>query len=510
MERISLAELCSAISLFTDLGTGQQADHAMQTTLTAMRLADILDVGAETRSELYYTSLLRFLGCTADAAATASNVAGDETDFYAAMAPVSMGSPAEQLRVMARAVGPDARATTRVRRLLAMMTDRNGAEHALLPHCEVGERLARRMDLPEGVPTALAAAYAYWDGTGVPAGLSGEDIPEPMRIAIVARDIVLWSDDDADTGRVLMKRRGKSLDPNVVDAALAHLGELTAPPSGDLWDETVEAEPRPRRMLTSDTLDDALVALADFADLKIPHSAGHSRGVAALAAQAARLSGLADDQTHEVHRAALVHDLGRVGVGNKIWSHPGPLTAGQWERVRLHPYYSERILRRIAGLETIADLTGCHHERADGSGYHRGTRGDALRAPAQILAAADAYQAMTQPRPHRPALPHDEITAALHSDIESGRLAHVHVNAVLAAATGNAGPLETPRPANLTEREVDVLRLITRGHTNKQTAKALGISPKTVGTHIEHIYTKAGVTTRATATLFAIEHDLLD
>jgi DNA-binding CsgD family transcriptional regulator len=174
----------------------------------------------------------------------------------------------------------------------------------------------------------------------------------------------------------------------------------------------------------------------------------------------------------------------------------------------LHPYYSERILARTAGLGTIARLAGCDHERVDGTGYHRGSSDDVGEAE-RILAVADACQAMGQPRPHRGPLSPDATAAALRADVDDGRLIRRDVEAVLAAATGTAGTLETRRPADLTEREVDVLRLIARGLTNKQVAGDLGVSPKTVGTHVEHIYAKAGVTTRAAATLFAIEHDLL-
>lgn len=510
MEQVRLAELCAAISLFTDLGTGQPAEHAMRTTLTAMRLADMVDLEPEARPELYYTSLLRFFGCTADAAATASAVGGDEADFYAAMAPVAMGSTREQLRTMTKAVAPGASRAARARRLVAMMSDRKGAERTLLPHCEVGARMASRMDLPDGVSEALGAAYARWDGSGVPAGLAGDDIPRTLRIAIVARDIVLWSDrDDADITTVLAGRRGRSLDPTVVDAAIADLGALTDPAAGELWDETVDAEPSPKRVLAGDALDNAFTALADFADLKIDQTARHSREVASLAANAARLCGVGNEHVEQVRRAALVHDLGRVGVPNSIWSHPGQLTAGQWEKVRLHPYYGERILARTAGLGAIARLAGSDHERGDGSGYHRG-RSDDLAVVERVLAAADAYQAMSQPRPHRPRLPPDAILATLRAEVDGGRFARTEVDAVVAAATGASARVETRRPADLTEREVDVLRLIARGRTNKQAATDLGISPKTVGTHVEHIYAKAGVTTRAAATLFAIEHDLLD
>lgn len=510
MEQVRLAELCATISLFTDLGTGQSGEHALRTTLTAMRLADDLGIEQEARAGLYYASLLRFFGCTADAAATAAAVGGDEAAFYAAMAPVSMGSGREQIRTMSKVVAADAPRATRLRRLATMLSDRRGAERTLLPHCEVGARLAERMDLPGGVASALRAAYARWDGNGVPAGLSGEDIPRSMRIAIVARDIVLWSERaDSEVADVLSARRGRALDPTVVDTALDDMAALIVPTDGDLWARTIDAEPPPHRMLAGPTLEAALVALADFADLKTPQSGGHSRGVAALVGRAAQLCGVPPEEIDLLRRAGFVHDLGRVGVSNTIWCDPGRLSTAQWERIRLHPYYSERILARTTGLGDMARLSGSHHERADGSGYHRGTNGD-LGTAASLLAAADACQAMGQPRPHRAPLSAEEIATELRGDVRVGRLPRAAVDAVLAATRGATTPLETRRPGGLTEREVDVLRLIARGLTNRQTAGALGISPKTVGTHVEHIYSKAAVTTRAGATLFAIEHELLD
>jgi HD-GYP domain-containing protein (c-di-GMP phosphodiesterase class II) len=204
-----------------------------------------------------------------------------------------------------------------------------------------------------------------------------------------------------------------------------------------------------------------------------------------------------------------VHDVGRVGVASGIWDHPAPLSADQWERVRLHSYLGERVLDRCDLLAPYAELAGRHHERADGSGYHRGLAGDQLSLGARLLAAADAYHAMIEDRPHRPALTPPDAASQLLDEVDAGRLGRVEVDAVLAAAGQATRPPQITRPAGLTEREVDVLRLIARGQANKQVAAALGISAKTVGHHIEHIYAKAGVTTRAGATLFAMEHGLL-
>ncbi len=187
-----------------------------------------------------------------------------------------------------------------------------------------------------------------------------------------------------------------------------------------------------------------------------------------------------------------MHDVGRVGIPSGIWDRPGPAQRQQWERVRLHTYLTERVLHRCELLAPFADLAARHHERADGSGYHRGASGDQLVLAARLLAAADAYHAMTEDRPHRPARAPADAASQLLDDVDSGRFARLEVDAVLEAAGQASRPVTVARPAGLTEREVDVLRLIARGQANKQVAATLGISPKTVGHHIEHIYAKAG------------------
>jgi HD-GYP domain-containing protein (c-di-GMP phosphodiesterase class II) len=250
-------------------------------------------------------------------------------------------------------------------------------------------------------------------------------------------------------------------------------------------------------------VDSVLGVFADFVDLKSPFTAGHSREVAALAADAGGDAGVS------LRRAGLLHDLGRVAVPNGIWDKPGPLTDGEWERVRLHPYYTERVVGRIGALKDLAVLAGMHHERLDGSGYHRGSSRGEIPAHARVLAAADVYQAMTQPRPHRPALTPEQAARELEAMSRSGRLDHEAVAGVLSAAGHRLERGRQAWPADLSEREVEVLRLICRGDTKKEVASHLSISPSTVDHHVRHIYDKAGVKTRAGATLFALEHDLL-
>ena len=208
--------------------------------------------------------------------------------------------------------------------------------------------------------------------------------------------------------------------------------------------------------------------------------------------------------------AGFFHDVGRVAVPNGIWDKPGALNAGERERVRLHPYYTERVLERSAVLAPLARVAGSHHERLDGSGYHRGAEAAQLDVGARLLAAADAYDAMTHDRPHRPALTAEQARAHLGEAVRAGALDKRTVDAVLEAA--GAAPLQVrqARPAGLSEREVEILRLLAQSRTAKQIAQSLTITEKTAGHHIEHIYAKTGVSTRVGAALFAMQHDLIN
>jgi HD-GYP domain-containing protein (c-di-GMP phosphodiesterase class II) len=306
----------------------------------------------------------------------------------------------------------------------------------------------------------------------------------------------------------MSERRGRAYDPSVVEAfervGLDVLSELDG---ADEWEIALAREPEPVTTVGPDTLDAVLSAFADFADLKSPWIRGHSRKVASLAEAAGGHAGLDDAACGDLGRAGLVHDVGRVAVENGIWDKPGPLTTSEWERVRLHAYYTERILARCSSLASLVEPASSHHERVDGSGYHRSLPAEALSRGDRILAAADVFAALTADRPHRPACSDDDAARTIEAD---GSLDADAVSCVLAAA-GQRAAASPPRwPAELTDREVEVLRLIARGRSNREVAGTLFISPKTVGRHVENLYAKIGVSSRAAAAVFAMEHRLLD
>jgi HD-GYP domain-containing protein (c-di-GMP phosphodiesterase class II)/DNA-binding CsgD family transcriptional regulator len=507
---LRLAELLGSVSLATDLGTGQPLGHALRTCTIAAALAEAMGCGADDIRTVHQFALLRFLGCTSDAAETAAMVGGDDVALNAAMAPVLMGSSREMLGRFARSVAPDQPRMRRLGLVARGLADPKGTERSLSTHCEVAAMLAGRAGLQPSVVEALAHAYERWDGKGFPVRLEGDAIPLAVRVVVVARDADLAAMLGDDLSKLMGERSGRAYDPSVVDAfervGADVLGELDG---GDEWEIALAREPEPQTTVGHDTLDALLAAFADFTDLKSPWIRGHSRRVAAVAEQAGRHAGLGEADCDGLRRAGLVHDLGRVAIENGVWDKPGALTTSDWERVRLHPYYTQRILERCSSLARLVEPASCHHERIDGSGYHRSLRGEALSRGDRILAAADVYSALTEDRPHRNAFTDDEAARTLEAAGGESLDADA-VACVLAAAGERDAPAPPSWPAALTDREVEVLRLIARGRSNREVATSLFISPKTVGRHVENVYAKIGVSSRAAAAVFAMEHSLLD
>ena len=502
--KLPLTELLGSLSLATDLGTGQPQGHGLSTSLLAVEVARELGCDDAQIRHVQQVSLIRFLGCTSDSDDTARMSGGDDLSFMKRFAPAHMGTKGEAARAMIRAVGSGQSALQRGRLIGAALTHPASDAGGLAAHCEVGAMLARRLGLEAEVIGALEHAYERWDGTGDPAGLKGEEIPLETRIAVVARDADLFARRAEAVVEVLRERRGKAYDPRIVDIVT----KLDISGREADWGEVLAAEPEPRTMVQD--IDHSLAVIADYVDLKSPWIRGHSRTVADLAHKAGGLLGLTDDQVRDLRRSALVHDLGRVGVENGVWDKPGPLATPEWEKVRLHPYLTERVLSRCTALAELGDIASSHHERSDGSGYHRRMTAEQLSKAGRVLAAADVMAALTADRPHRARFETSEAARMLEAEAGAGRLDREAVAAVMSAAEGRSRLARAVNPGGLTDREVEVLRLIARGNTNRVIGEELYISPKTVGRHVENIYVKIGVSTRAGAALYAMEQRLLD
>jgi len=509
------AEIIAALSIATDLAMGQPLEFALKSCLLGVRLGQALGLPAEELRETYYEALLRYVGCNAEAHIVAA-LFGDEMALRRDLLVIDRSSMFERGRVIMRAAqrahtgAPLAGLIPETVKLFA--TARSTALPVIAGHCEVAERIALRLGLGPAVSANLRQVFERWDGRGLPRGLEGEAIARPVRVVALARDLALLSAvyGTEDALDIVRSRRGKAYDPHLVDFVVAHPRDLlTNVEEQPTWDAVLRLEPESDAAMTEAEVDEACGVFADFTDLKTPFTSGHSRAVAGLADAAGRSCGLTGTDAALLHRAALVHDLGDVTVPTSIWIKMGALTESEWERVRLHAHYTERIFARSEPLGAIGRVAGLHHERLDGSGYHRGTGAQGLSPLARILAAAEFYQTKIEVRPHRAALTRDAAASALKQEMRAGRIDAEAGNAVLAVAGHRVPPVGRRLVADLTPREIEVLRLIARGQSAKQVANCLGISRKTAGNHIQNLYGKIGVSTRAGAALFAIEHGLL-
>jgi HD-GYP domain-containing protein (c-di-GMP phosphodiesterase class II) len=507
---VRLAEMVAALSLATDLGLGQPQQHIIRQTIIALRMAELEDLTDAERAAIFYVSLLSWVGCVADAHEMGKWF-GDDLAVRADSYLVDMtGLP--MVRFMLGHVGAGSspmRRFTMIGRFLAGGSKE--VQRSMASHCETSGDLSLRLGLGPEVREPLQQAFERWDGNGSPAKLAGSQIDRIVRIVHVANDVeALHRMGGVEAAvEMLRSRRGTEFDPDLVDRFCANAGELLDDLDGlDGWDALIGGHEELGRTLGEEDLDRALEAFADYADVKSPFTLGRSRGVADLAAAAAAIIGLPNDEIVLVRRAALVHDIGSIGIPSGILDKVVPLTQAERERIRTHPYLTARTFSKPEALASIGQLAAKHHERMDGSGYPSGLTADSLPMTTRVLAAADVYHALLEPRPHRPAFSREAARPVLVAEVTEGRLDGEAVRAVLEAAGHRVGR-KTSYPAGLTSREVEVLVLLSRGMSRKQIAQALTISAKTVSNHEEHIYAKLGVRSRGAAALFAMKHGLL-
>ncbi|MBS1846591.1 MAG: HD domain-containing protein [Actinobacteria bacterium] len=508
---LRLSELLAVLSFGADLGMGQPMDHVLRQAVLALGLGERLGLDSDELDAVYFGSLPAWVGCHIDAYEQAKWF-GDETALKGDARRVDFAGRSSRPLFMLRHLGSD-RSLPRRLTLVPEFFGAAGraAETMVDSNWRATDDLMERIGVDQLIRDTVEQSFERWDGGGAPRGVAGAEILLTSQLVNLCDVVSIFhraGGVDAATA-VVRERAGTQFDPTLVDAFVDAADELC----GELeavepWGAVIGAGPASRYWLAHERLDLALEAVADFVDVKSPWTIGHSRGVADLAARAAAHQDRDEKDATRLRRAALVHDLGRLGVPNSIWDKPGPLTPSELERARMHVYLTERMLANSEALAPLAAIAGQHHERLDGSGYPRGLTGGDITVAGRILAAADSYHARLEPRPHRPAQSAEQAAEELRADVRDGRIDGDAAAAVLAAAGHRTGR-RRERPAGLTEREVDVLRLLARGMSNKEIAAELVISPKTVSAHLEHIYSKLGVSNRALASLFAARHGLI-
>jgi HD-GYP domain-containing protein (c-di-GMP phosphodiesterase class II)/DNA-binding CsgD family transcriptional regulator len=512
---LRLGELVATLALAQDNAFGQPLESQLRSCLLAMWMCEAAGFEREVRETVYWVALLRYVGCTGHAHEVAT-IFGDEIAIRAQTLVHDAANPAEVMRdVMAYATAGRSQEERDQIVQLIQRTAREWAVHNFSSGCEVADMLVQRLDFGPAVREALRFTFERWNGNGYPAHASGDAIPLAMRVVHVSHDMEalgrLFS--PARALEAVRDRRDRTYDPALADLFAAH-GSAWFDRLGrtEPWDAVLALEPTPRRVLDGPGLDEALEVAADFVDLKSPFMAGHSRRCAQLASDAARLLGFAEDAVVAIRRAALVHDFGTTAVPNSIWDKPGPLTRAEFDRVELHPMLTEQMLRRSPALATLNPVASAHHEKSDGSGYHKRVRAEAIDPCAGILAATEIYVGMTTERADRAPLSPTDAAAELRRLASEGVIEPRASHAVLVSAGHGQpeAPASPPRhPGGLSHREVDVLRLAARGLTTKEIADRLFISAKTADHHIQHIYNKIGVSTRAAAALWAMQNAMV-
>lgn len=472
-----------------------------------------LSLSEEQLEELFYVTLLRHVGCTAFSHEEGI-VLGDDNAMRRNFTGIDSSRPAQVAATAFRTFGAGTGPLRRVRTLTAaiLAADRLSMTRVVAAHCDASSRLAQQLGMADGVIDSLNHIFERWDGKGLPLGLKGDAIALSARVTHFSHTVVLetWRRGASGAREMVRRRAGSEFDPTLAQVFLSQSAELMESVTADsVWDAVLATEPASGPWLPASRLDAIAQAFALFSDLKSPYTLGHCQSVARLAEASGRALTLGDVEVRSLRRAALLHHLGRVAIANGIWDKRGRLNAAEWERVRLYPYHTERIVFRLQALRPLATLAGSVQERLDGSGYHRGIPATLLSTEARVLAAADVYQAMTEDRPHRPALAPEVAARELRTAVETGRLDREAANAVLECAGQGRLSARGSWPAGLTDREVDVLRQVAQAKPNKAIAQALVISDETVRNHVRHIYEKIGVSSRAGAALFAMEHDLI-
>lgn len=423
---IRYSEVLSALSFVLDRVEGQPEGHVLRSCLIGMMIAGRLGLDEDTRSALFYALLLKDAGCSSNASRMAALFGADDSDAKRSWKVVDWSRLPVAALYAARTVVPGGTVWARGRRFLAVGLEGPRAARELIQiRCERGAEISRLMGFPERTARAIRSLDEHWDGAGYPDGLKREEIPLLARICGLAQTVEVfytaYGPERAE--HVARSRRRRWFDPQLVDALLAEIRE------NRLWDRVGDAdltatvsglEPADRAVrLTEERLDLTALAFARVIDAKSPFTYRHSEGVAEVAAAMSRRVGFDEATSRDQMRAGLLHDIGKLGISNRILDKPGKLTADELALVRTHTALTYDVLNRVTPFRSIVEVAASHHERLDGSGYHRGLTGQQLGPQARILAVADVFDALSQDRPYRKALPPETVLGILRR--ESGR-----------------------------------------------------------------------------------------
>ena len=430
MRQIRLAEVLGGLSFALDLTEGQPGGHILRTTLIGMALGERAGLAEPELADLYHALLLKDIGCTANASRTSALLAADDREVKPALKLTDLSTRKGRANWALRVVARHERPLTRARTVRALARGEGLHEALIRLRCERGRELALDLGFPAAVADAIGALDEHWNGEGHPDGIAGEAIPRFSRILLLAQtaEVFAAAHGTREALAVVRARSGRWFDPALAPLVDAEVLGAVPRDEASLLAAVVEAAPPGASAdATEAHLTQVAHAFAEVVDAKSPWTARHSHRVAALVTGMAERTGHAGER--DLVRAALLKDIGTVGISSRILDKPGALTPREWEEVRRHATAGGELLARVAPYRTIAAAAADHHERLDGSGYPRGLRGDEVAPTARLLAVADAFESLTAGRPYRPPVPPQEAVARLRAE-DGGRLDAELLNAL--------------------------------------------------------------------------------
>lgn len=407
-----LSEAVAAMSYALDITEGQPQGHAARTCLIGMRLAQQIALTPSEQSALFYALLLKDLGCSCNAAKMCYLFGADDRTIKRDAKKIDWQRMTDNVKFVARQVAPDASTLERMMRIaVTALRCPKGKQKLINARCERGAAITRRLGFPEETAIAIHQLDEHWNGYGHPEGRQGAGISLLARIACLAQTVeVFFSEFGLRAAmEVARGRRGRWFDPQLVDAF------LKLEQDEDFWRHVKLDNPHELvsrfepaeevRLLDEAMLDQLALAFAEVVDAKSPWTYRHSNGVAEIAVGIAEVLGYPAEELRIVRRMGLLHDVGKLGVSNAILDKPAQLTGEEFAALKRHTYYTQEILGRVQGFSKHASIAAAHHEKLDGSGYHRGLVGDELSQTTRILCVADIFEAMSAARPYREAMP---------------------------------------------------------------------------------------------------------
>ncbi len=425
--QLKLSEVISAMSYALDITEGQPEGHAARTCMLGMRIARELGFTEQQSSALFYGLLLKDLGCSSNASKMCYLFGSDDRAAKRDVKTVDWSHVSRSIGYIARHAAPHGSIFRRAAKLVQVaIVGQKQSKELIQIRCERGENIARQLQLPEATARAIRALDEHWDGLGHPDGLSGEEIPFLARILSLAQTAEVFIREQGLEAAIEMarERSGTWFDPRLVQVFLAMQNDTA------FWQElrgndprqaVIGFEPQDQVIAADDgSLDRIAQAFAQVIDAKSPWTCKHSEGVAEISVGIAEVLGFSWQDRRYLRRAALLHDVGKLGISNLILDKPGKLTPEEITEMRRHTQYTYDILNRVAGFRNLSDLAASHHERLDGKGYHRGISGEQLSVPTRILAVADMYEALAAKRPYRKDLTGEEVMDILTRNVGAG------------------------------------------------------------------------------------------